>query len=279
MDRVARVYPTSPAANATGDRFGAAGRLPVPRRVGIIVQMSRTSDLSQRLGCLLARHQAMHDPDREPRNALRWLPEVRRWQARRLEASFDRFLKDPRRRPAAQFFLSDVYNDRDFSRRDADIARVLPTMQRLLPATMLATLADAIELGVLTHAFDLRMAQVLETSASRRRRLDAGLYAQAYRHAGLPRLRYHQIDLLARVGLGLARALRMPGVAMLLRLSRGPARAAGLAELQGFLERGFAAFSELGDARSFIGEIEADEREVAQGLFEGAPEPFGARIE
>lgn len=244
----------------------------------MIAAMSRTSDLPRRLGCLLARHQALHDPDREPRNRLRWVQEVRRWQASRLEASFDHFLSDPSRRPAAQFFLSDVYNDRDFSRRDADIARVLPMMQRVLPGAMLGTLADAIELGVFTHAFDLRMAQVLETMAPRRRTLDATLYAQAYPTAGLPRLRAHQIDLIARVGLGLAQALHTPGVGMLLRLSRGPARAAGLGELQGFLERGYSAFAQLGDARAFIAEIEADERDVSQRLFEGAPDPFRGRM-
>ena len=70
----------------------------------------------------------------------------------------------------------------------------------------------------------------------------------------------------------------MPGVGMLLRLSRGPARAAGLAELQGFLERGYAAFAQLGDARAFIGEIEADERDVAQRLFDGTPDPFRGRM-
>lgn len=236
--------------------------------------MSRSHDLYFRLGCLLARHQALHDPRREPRNGLRWLPEVRAWQARRLEASFDRFLLDPQRRPAAQFFLSDVYNDRDFSRRDADIARVMPTMQRLLPEAVLDTLSNAIELGLLTHAFDLRMAQVLERTAPRRRRLDASLYAQAYRRTGLPRLRGHQIDLIALVGLGLGRALRTPGLAMLMKLSRGPARAAGLSELQGFLERGFVAFSRLGDVRGFIGEIEADERAVSHRLFAGDPDPF-----
>ena len=240
--------------------------------------MSRTRDLPKRLGCLLARHQALHDPAREPRNRLRWLPEVRRWQAERLEASFDRFLRDPKRRPAAHFFLSDVYNDRDFSRRDADIARVLPAMQRLLPSALLATLADAIELGVLTQAFDLRLARVLGEIAPRARKLDANLYAQAYRASGLPRLRSHQIDLIARVGTGLSRALRMPGVLALLKLSRGPARAAGLAELQGFLERGFAAFAELGDAPAFIGEIEADEREVARRLFADEPDPFRGRV-
>lgn len=240
--------------------------------------MSRNSDLPARLGSLLSRHQTLHDPSHEPRNGLRWLPEVRRWQALRLEASFDHFLHDPQRRPAAQFFLSDVYNDHDFSRRDADIARVLPMMQKLLPAALLETVADAIELGLLTHAFDLRMAQRLSGIGERRRRLDADLYAQAYRIAGLPRLRGHQIDLIARVGNGLGRAVRVPGIAMLLKLSRGPARAAGLAELQGFLERGFAAFGQLGDVRGFIAEIEQDERDVARRLFAGDQDPFRGRM-
>lgn len=222
----------------------------------------------------MARHQALHDPALEPRNRLRWLPGLRHWQALRLQASFDHFLHDPRRRPAAQFFLSDVYNDRDFSQRDADVARVLPMMQRLLPGAMLGTVADAIELGVLTHALDLRMAQVLEEIAPRRRTLDGGLYAAAYRRAGLPRLRRHQIDLIARVGIGLAHALHAPGVGMLLKLSRRPARAAGLAELQSWLERGYAAFAQLDDAEAFIGEIEADEREVARRLFQADPDPF-----
>lgn len=240
--------------------------------------MSRIGDLPRRLACLLARHQAIHDPRREPRNSLAWLPEVRRWQAQRLEASFDRFLIDPRRRPAAHFFLSDVYNDRDFSRRDADIARVLPMMQRILPGPLLGTLSDAIELGLLTHAFDLRLAAILKEQGGRRRRLDAALYAQVYRGSGLPRLRRHQIDLLAGVGLGLGRALRTPGVGTLLKLSRGPANTAGLGELQGFLERGYSAFGELGDVRGFIAEIEADERGVSRRLFTGHPDPFEGQM-
>jgi hypothetical protein len=241
-------------------------------------RMSKTNALVQRLTSLLIRHQALHDADNEPRNRLRWLPEVRRWQAERLEASFDRFLRDPKRRPAAQFFLSDVYNDRDFSRRDADIARVLPMMQRLLPHSLLETVADALELGLLTHAFDLRMARVLQEIAPKRRKLDAELYARAYRESGLPRLRGHQIDLIAHVGLGLGHALGPPGLATLLKVARGPARVAGLSELQGFLERGFGAFGQLGDVDGFIAEIEQDERDVARRLFNGDADPFRGRM-
>src|SRR5688572_8046543 len=236
--------------------------------------MKHGSDLSWRLQRRLACHQALHDPALEPRNRLRWLGELRRWQAQRLERSFQRFLEDPRRRPAAHFFLTDVYGDHDFTQRNADIARVLPMMQKLLPAMLLDTVADGIELGALTQAFDLRMAEAMEDIAPRRRRLDEKLYAEAYRHVGLPRLRSRQVDLIRDVGDGLSGALRLPGIATLLKLSRGPARAAGLAELQGFLERGFTAFAGLGDARSFIGEIEADERDVSRRLFEDDPDPF-----
>lgn len=237
--------------------------------------MSKHADVSARLGRRLAWHQALHDPGREPRNALRWLPEVRRWQAERLERSFGHFLEDPRRAPAARFFLSDVYGDRDFTRRDADIARVLPMMQRLLPKALLGTVADAIELGALSHALDLRVAGLLDTLAPRRRKLDEALYALAYREAGLPRLRARQIRLIGSVGSGFGRALRLPGVAALLAFSRGPARMAGLTELQGFLERGYAAFDALGDADAFVAEIEAGEREASRRLFAGEADPFG----
>lgn len=236
--------------------------------------MARSTPVLERLGRRLAWHQALHDPAREPRNALRWLQELRRWQSQRLERSFEHFLEDPQRRPAAMFFLTDVYGDRDFSRRDADIVKVLPMMQRLMPASLLDTVADGIELGALTHALDLRMAEALQVLAPRRKRLDEALYAEAYRQTGLPRLRQRQIDLIARVGLGLSKAVHTPGVRMLLRFARGPAKAAGLSELQGFLERGFDAFSTLGDAEGFIGDIETTERAVSQRLFAGDPDPF-----
>lgn len=236
--------------------------------------MARSNPLIDRLGRRLAWHQALHDAALEPRNNLRWLPILRQWQAKRLEESFEHFLYDPQRRAAALFFLTDVYGDHDFSRRDANVAKVLPMMQRLLPAAVLGTVADGIELGAVTHALDLRMAEALQRLAPTRKRLDAALYAKAYREVGHARLRNHQIDLISSVGLGLAKAVRTPGVAMLLRLSRGPAKASGLGELQGFLERGFAAFSAMGDGKAFVNDIEDSERQVTQRLFAGDPDPF-----
>ncbi|WP_147653693.1 FFLEELY motif protein [Vulcaniibacterium gelatinicum] len=224
-------------------------RRPDPRR-----------ELERRIERRLACHQALHDPVREPRNRLPWLPRLRRWQAARLERDFAHFLADRRTRPAAEFFLSDIYGDHDFSRRDADIARVLPTMQRLLPEPMLEVLADALELGALTHALDLRMGQALQRLAPEGGELDGALYARAYREVGLPRLRERQIALVEAVGYGLGAALRLPGLLTLLKLSRAPARAAGLSELQGLLERGAAALTALPDIGAFMDEVAACER-------------------
>lgn len=218
----------------------------------------------------LACHQRLHDPAIEPRNHSPWLPPLRRWQAARLAATHADLLADRRSRAAARLFLSDLYGDRDFSGRDRDVARVVP----LLPAGLLATLADAIELGALSHAFDLRMAEELPLEGGGTLEIDEGRYAAAYRRVGHPRLRRRQIDLIVRVGMALDRAVHTPGIERLLRLSRLPARAAGLGELQGFLERGFAAFRQLGGAGDFLATIAGREREVGRRLLAGEPRPF-----
>ena len=236
--------------------------------------MSMRPDLQARLARQLQVHQRLFDPNREPRNHLRWLKPLQQWQAQRLACSFAKFLQDPKRHAAAKFFLTDVYGERDFSQRDADIAKVIPKMQRLLPAELLGTIADGIELAALSHAFDLHMAAALQEFATAGVPLDTKMYSQAYRTVGHRRLRSHQIALIGGVGNGLAAALRMPGVGTLLRVSRLPARAAGLGELQSFLERGFAAFAALGDARAFLEDIQHSETRVMQQLFAGASEPF-----
>ena len=48
----------------------------------------------------------------------------------------------------------------------------------------------------------------------------------------------------------------------------------GLAQLQGFLERGVDAFRRLGDAPTFMEEIVRRERSVAARLFAGDADPF-----
>ena len=107
--------------------------------------------------------------------------------------------------------------------------------------------------------------------------LQLDVYAQAYREAGLRRLRRHQVELVRHVGESLDKTVSKPLIGHLLRMSRMPARAAGLHELQSFLERGFAAFRALGGSAPFVNEIAARELEVSERLFNGHPDPFGPR--
>ena len=211
------------------------------------------------------------DPRREA-NASDRLATLRAWQTRRLEASFADVLADPQMRAAGRFFLTDLYSDRDFSGRDRDVDRIMPIMVHLLPESMLSAARDAIELHVLSHAFDLRMVDAM--ARRRRRTLDDTRYGEIYRETGLPRLRRRQIGLIVAVGRSLDAAVKRHGVHRILRASRLPARAAGLSELQGFLERGFDAFAQLGGADRFLERVARGEGEVSRRLFAAHPRPF-----
>ena len=231
--------------------------------------------LERRLARVLESNRRGRDPVREPRNRSPWLPALQRWQSARLETSFTDFLAEPRTRPAARFFLDDLYGDYDVSHRDRDVERVLPLMKKLLPAHLIETAADAIELAWISHALDLRMAEALERLAPRSRKLDESLYAEAYRAVAKPRLRAHQIALILRVGKTLDDAVHKPWIPRLLRASRLPAKLAGLGTLQTFLERGFAAFKELRGADDFLAAIAKRESDASRRMMRGESDPFG----
>lgn len=238
----------------------------------IFAQIPMPVGLSLRLQRLLEANHRWRDPIANPLNCSPHLAELQRWQAGRLRRSFRDLLAQPDTRLAAEFFLHDLYGDHDVSARDQGIARVMPLMQRLLPEAFLQTAADGIELAVLSHAMDLRVAR--ECLSQSLGTLDAQHYAHAYRRAGHPRLRRQQIDLVVRIGLALGDAVRKPALGRLLRASRLPARMSGLGELQQFLERGFSAFAKIDDVTFFLRRIEVQEREVSRRLFAGLSNPF-----
>lgn len=86
---------------------------------------------------------------------------------------------DPRYREAIEFFLRELYGDVDMTARDADVARVLPLMIRMLPAVALETIRDALAFEALSERLDSESAQHLGA-----RPLDLGSYGEAFRHAG-----------------------------------------------------------------------------------------------
>jgi hypothetical protein len=216
------------------------------------------------------------DPAAEPRNDLRTLPELQRWQSQRLAKTFADLRDAPRFRAATDFFLDDLYGASDASWRDRDLKRMLPTLRAWLPEHMLHTVGAALELDLLSHELDLGVAQKLMPLLKPGETLDAERYAKAYRAAGTHDDRQRQIDLLLEVGHELDRIVKKPLIFTILKLARAPARAAKLDRLQSFLERGFAAFAKMGDATDFLEHIERRERAVMERLLDGDPNPFEA---
>jgi len=196
------------------------------------------------------------------------LGKLRIWQAARLARSYEDLRRDPQCAEAITFFLSDLYGLRDHTRRDQDLTRAWETLKRTLPQGALEVLGSALELQVLTARLDQAMAAQLDPGP-----LSWPTYAAAYRAVGRPDARRRQIELVVMVGKDLERLVRHDWLALALRAARTPARLAGFAALQDFLERGFAAFRKLPDARRLLSAIEDRESRLSAALFSGAAVP------
>ena len=133
---------------------------------------------------------------------------------------------------------------------------------RLFPREIVQTVATLSRLHALSESLDTEMALGL-TSAE----VDAQAYAAAWRTTGRASDREKQIALTLEVASALDRLTRKVLIRNSLRMMRGPARAAGLAELQVFLEAGFDTFRAMGGASEFIGIVDEREHTLARMLF------------
>jgi hypothetical protein len=206
---------------------------------------------------------AAADPVIERRRA-----SLRAWQAARLARTHADLLASERFGEAAAFFLSDLYGPKDFGERDAELERILPLMTTLLPVSGLNTMLLAIEVDALSERFDAAMVGVLGAQLDTPEMSDEA-YASAYREVGDRPGRETQIRLIGETGEALDAFAQKPFVRMALKMMQGPAKMAGLGELQAFLERGFDAFRTMRDVSEFVDSIVSREREFSAKLFSG----------
>jgi hypothetical protein len=206
-----------------------------------------------RLKAMLERNRAARDPN-DPRNHDPRLSILRSWQANRLAGDYQDLQKIPHFTPACNFFLNELYSDSDFAQRDHDVERIYPIMVRLLPAQVLGTVSRAVELNALSHELDLAMVEHLPNGP-----ISSADYRRAYQAANNTADRRNQLALILSLGRELARVVQIPLMFKLLQMCKWPARMAGLGALQGFLERGFAAFVELRGAGPFLQAIRSRE--------------------
>jgi hypothetical protein len=191
--------------------------------------------------------------------------ELAAFQARRLAGTYEDLARTTRYGPAVEFFLSDLYGPQDLTARDDQVLRALEKLKRFLPSGALLALARAFELHVLSIELDAATAAALPPGIP----VDAEAYAGAYRAAGRPDDRERQISLIGDIGGLLDGLAHHPEVGLAIRLSRGPAHAAGYGQLQDFLERGYRAFRKMDGAEEFLATIDERERALMESLFAG----------
>lgn len=194
---------------------------------------------------------------------------IKRFQHARFQRTYEDLARQSRYALATRFFLDELYGPGDYGPRDAQFARIVPKLVNLFPASVVATVRDLAELHALTESLDTRMAQGL--ASSQISRLD---YVTAWQQTGSPEARARQIDLVVAIGRDLDEFTRKPLLMTSLKMMRGPARAAGLSDLQRFLEAGLTAFREMRGAGEFLACIALRERNLCERLFD--PQAPGA---
>lgn len=203
---------------------------------------------------------------------------LRHWQSARLTRTHADLLQDPCYRPAAEFFLEELYGDRDLRQREQELARTVPVMARVLPARVLQTATLALELNALSYELDARLTRILVLEFGLQETLDEASYVAAYQRCANYELRHHQLDLVERLGRDLVQVVRKRLVHTALALAGGPARLAGVGELHRFLEAGFHAFRHMGAAAgAFVTLIVGRERDILERIRRGEPHPLELR--
>jgi hypothetical protein len=238
-------------------------------------QLTDRSALLERIRAMLGRVRLLRDAIRNDRTRFADRSALRTWQAARLERSYADLLADPRHRAAAQFFLSDLYGAKDFTERDEEVARIVPTLASVLPIGAVQSLALAVELDALSEELDAQLLERMRAGAtSRKLAIDPTRYAAAYQACDNRAARERQIALVDTIGRLIDSVAHKALVTVAMELMRGPAHLAGLGELHDFLERGLKAFRQMNGADEFLRIVGGRERAIMQRLFDGAADPF-----
>lgn len=197
---------------------------------------------------------------------------LQNWQRDRLMRTYQDFIARDSDAPACHFFLEELYGGMNFHARDQQVARVEPLMSRMLPRKALHAVAEALRLQAISLEFDMDMAALIHERGLKD--LETSSYAEVYRECGRRPEREHQIVLIRTLGHELERLVKIPMLVQMLRLMRGPAKAAGFGRLQTFLEDGLRSFRRLTDPAEFVETIYRREWRAMDRLFSGDETPF-----
>lgn len=225
--------------------------------------------ITKHLDNVLSQHR-MRDNSPELKNMI---IQTSAWQSERIGQTYADVAKIPRFHDAILYFQHDMYGTKDYSKRDHDVKKIYPIIERLLPNRMLQILTYVLELNALTMQLDQAQAQKLE-HMNALKNIEHQQYATAYRLSASKEQRSKQIDLVLQIGDELNRLAGKQYLMGVLRLSRKPAQKLGIGELHGFLERGYHAFMKMKDAKPLIKVIYEREHAILNNIFNAIEKPF-----
>jgi len=219
---------------------------------------------------LLVRNRSLRAQFSEDAGLQEELQALQRWQAGRLERTYADLHERERYRPGVEFFLEELYTDKDYLPRDTQLERASPILKRMLPAQAQESMRMAVQLEVLSQELDGEMTRALGAGTT----IDEQSYAEAYRTVGRRDDRERQIGFILEAGRDLERLVKLPMIYTLIRMAHGPAHLAGFGALHDFLEDGFRAFRAMGGAEEFLQAVEDRETRIMERIFAEHPQPF-----
>lgn len=206
---------------------------------------------------------------------------VKQFQLRRFQACYADLLTSPVYASTAQFFVTRLYGDATPEQRDAQFARIAPSIAKVFPAQVVQTAVDVARLHALTETLDQNLALAsltlhpLALNADDNSEQACHLYWAAWQKLDCEHLRGEQLHQVLALGHRMGELVKVKGLALALRMMRGPAQVARMGALQNWLEEGFSTFATLhrqphGTTR-FLNSV--DERETLFIRLMSASEP------
>ena len=187
---------------------------------------------------------------------------LKAYQVERLKITHKECLSDPNTKEATKFFLTEIYSDKDLTKRDADLAKIVPMMCKFFPKELLIVLSDAIELDALTEVLDMKMCKNLNVNFTDEE------YMKVYREKTKYDDRKKQIQLTNALGLSLIDVVKYPLIGGLLGKMGFPAKMMGLSEMHELLNNGFNIFKNTKNVEQFLETLIQNEYDILEDIYE-----------
>lgn len=210
----------------------------------------------------------------QPAETAAMLKALRQWRAARMQATYGDLYQAPRYRPAVDFLVNDLFGTDKLGVRASQLRQAESAMVKVMPDTLLGLTAKAVHLTALTVELDVILAEQMKNSQAGAEGVAGDVVAESLRLYGDYQRYKQQVNLVESVGGEIDTAVHKPFVAMALRMCRKPAHLMGLADLQDFLERGFAAFKNMRGAGEFLATFKKREMTILDKVFSGRENPF-----